>query len=100
MKLLVKYKFLLGHEEGVLIDNFLMVEDGILREKATLALLASGEYPCRNPDQNMADLEAQVAANNTGPARAAKADMLRVPPSTPSGPSPSRRRAAGPSGRS
>ena len=54
------------HEEGVLIDNFLMVEDGILREKATLDLLASGEYPCRNPDQNMADLEAQVAANNTG----------------------------------
>ena len=54
------------HEEGVLIDNFLMVEDGILREKATLDLLTSGEYPCRNPDQNMADLEAQVAANNTG----------------------------------
>ena len=54
------------HEEGVLIDNFLMVEDGILREKATLELLASGEYPCRNPDQNMADLEAQIAANNTG----------------------------------
>ena len=54
------------HEEGVLIDNFLMVEDGILREKATLELLTSGEYPCRNPDQNMADLEAQIAANNTG----------------------------------
>ncbi len=54
------------HEEGVLIDNFLMVENGVLKEKETLALLASGEYPCRNPDQNMADLEAQVAANGTG----------------------------------
>ena len=54
------------HEEGVLIDNFLMVENGILRERATLELLTSGEYPCRNPDQNMADLEAQIAANNTG----------------------------------
>ncbi|MDP7603053.1 MAG: hydantoinase/oxoprolinase family protein, partial [Alphaproteobacteria bacterium] len=54
------------HEEGVLIDNFLMVENGVLREKETLALLNSGEYPCRNPAQNMADLEAQVAANATG----------------------------------
>ncbi len=54
------------HEEGVLIDNFLMVENGVLREKETLELLNSGQYPCRNPAQNMADLEAQVAANATG----------------------------------
>jgi len=54
------------HEEGVLIDNFLMVENGILREKETLELLASGRYPCRNPAQNIADLEAQIAANSTG----------------------------------
>ncbi len=54
------------HEEGVLIDNFLMVENGVLREAETLALLNSGQYPCRNPAQNMADLEAQVAANATG----------------------------------
>ena len=54
------------HEEGVLIDNFLMVEDGVLREKETLELLNSGKYPCRSPAQNMADLEAQVAANSTG----------------------------------
>jgi len=54
------------HEEGVLIDNFLMVEEGVLREKETLALLRSGPYPCRNPTQNMADLGAQVAANETG----------------------------------
>ncbi|NIP76231.1 MAG: hypothetical protein GTN90_09675, partial [Xanthomonadales bacterium] len=54
------------HEEGVLIDNFLMVENGVLREKETLKLLTSGEYPCRNPAQNMADLEAQIASNATG----------------------------------
>jgi 5-oxoprolinase (ATP-hydrolysing) len=53
-------------EEGVVIDNFLLVEDGKLREKETRALLASGAYPCRNIDQNMADLGAQIAANTTG----------------------------------
>ncbi|MDJ0950645.1 MAG: hydantoinase B/oxoprolinase family protein [Alphaproteobacteria bacterium] len=54
------------HEEGVLIDNFLMVENGVLKEKETLDLLNSGPFPCRNPAQNMADLEAQIAANSTG----------------------------------
>jgi len=53
-------------EEGVVIDNFKLVENGRLREAETRALLASGRYPCRNIDQNMADLEAQVAANATG----------------------------------
>lgn len=53
-------------EEGVLIDNFLLVKEGVLREKETRSLLASGKYPCRNPDQNMADLAAQIAANETG----------------------------------
>ncbi|MDF1855926.1 hydantoinase B/oxoprolinase family protein [Pseudooceanicola sp.] len=53
-------------EEGVVIDNFLLVRDGKLREAETRALLASGRYPCRNPDDNLADLEAQVAANATG----------------------------------
>ena len=53
-------------EEGVLIDNFLMVEEGVLREAETLAVLKSGKYPCRNPQQNMADLGAQIAANETG----------------------------------
>ncbi len=53
-------------EEGVLIDNFKMVDQGVLREKETRALLASGPYPCRNIDENMADLAAQVAANETG----------------------------------
>ena len=54
------------HEEGVLIDNFLVVENGVLREAETVALLRSGPYPCRNVAQNMADLEAQIAANSTG----------------------------------
>jgi len=53
-------------EEGVLIDNFLMVENGVLREQETLDLLGSGRYPCRNPAHNLADLGAQVAANETG----------------------------------
>ncbi|MDU9005333.1 hydantoinase B/oxoprolinase family protein [Sedimentitalea todarodis] len=53
-------------EEGVLIDNFLLVKQGKLQEAETRALLASGKYPCRNIDQNMADLAAQVAANATG----------------------------------
>jgi 5-oxoprolinase (ATP-hydrolysing) len=53
-------------EEGVLIDNFLMVEKGWFREKEMRDLLASGPYPARNPDQNIADLMAQVAANEKG----------------------------------
>ncbi len=58
-------------EEGVLIDNFLLVEGdgtggGRLREAEMRALLASGRYPARNPDQNMADLKAQIAANARG----------------------------------
>lgn len=53
-------------EEGVVIDNFLLVENGRLREAETRALLASGRWPCRNIDENMADLEAQIAANATG----------------------------------
>jgi 5-oxoprolinase (ATP-hydrolysing) len=53
-------------EEGVLIDNFLLVRQGMLREKETRALFGSGPFPCRNIDQNMADLSAQIAANATG----------------------------------
>ena len=53
-------------EEGVLIDNFLLVKKGVLQDAETRALLSSGRYPCRNIDQNMADLAAQVAANATG----------------------------------
>jgi 5-oxoprolinase (ATP-hydrolysing) len=55
-------------EEGVLINNFKLVDglDGVLREPETRALLGSARYPARNPDQNMADLRAQVAANQKG----------------------------------
>jgi len=53
-------------EEGVLIDNFLLVEQGRFREKETVALLSSGKYPVRNVEQNIADLRAQVAANEKG----------------------------------
>ena len=53
-------------EEGVLIDNFKMFEKGIFRENEMRKILASGKYPCRNMEHNMADLAAQVAANETG----------------------------------
>jgi 5-oxoprolinase (ATP-hydrolysing) len=53
-------------EEGVLIDNFKLVARGTFRETAMRALLASGKYPVRNPDQNIADLKAQIAANEKG----------------------------------
>jgi 5-oxoprolinase (ATP-hydrolysing) len=55
-------------EEGVLIDNFKLVDgkDGVLREAETRAMLAAARWPARNPDQNLADLRAQVAANQKG----------------------------------
>jgi 5-oxoprolinase (ATP-hydrolysing) len=53
-------------EEGVYIDNFLLVENGRFRETATRALLTGATYPARNPDNNIADLKAQVAANEKG----------------------------------
>ncbi len=53
-------------EEGVQINNFLLVERGVLREAEMVALLKSGKYPSRNPQQNMADLKAQIAANEKG----------------------------------
>ncbi len=54
------------HEEGVVIDNFKMVDKGTFLEADTLKLLTGGEFPCRNPGQNIADLKAQVAANEKG----------------------------------
>ena len=53
-------------EEGVQIDNVKLVDAGHLREAEMVALLQSGEYPSRNPAQNMADLKAQIAANEKG----------------------------------
>ena len=59
-------------EEGVLIDNFKLVDQGELKEEEMIILLSSGKYPCRNPAQNMADLRAQVAANEKGVAELRK----------------------------
>ncbi|MCE2915201.1 MAG: hydantoinase B/oxoprolinase family protein [Rubrivivax sp.] len=53
-------------EEGVLFDNFLLVRDGRLREAELRAQLASGPWPARNPEQTIADLRAQIAANEKG----------------------------------
>ena len=53
-------------QEGVYIDNFKLVDRGRFREKEILALLTGGDYPARNPVQNIADLKAQIAANEKG----------------------------------
>jgi 5-oxoprolinase (ATP-hydrolysing) len=53
-------------EEGVLIDNFKVIEAGKFDEAALRAVLARGAYPARNIAQNIADLRAQVAANEKG----------------------------------
>jgi 5-oxoprolinase (ATP-hydrolysing) len=53
-------------EEGVLIDDFLLVDAGHFREAETIALLQSATYPARNPAQNIADLKAQIAASAKG----------------------------------
>jgi 5-oxoprolinase (ATP-hydrolysing) len=53
-------------EEGVYIDNFLMVEEGRFREAELTALLTGAAYPVRNVVQNVNDLKAQIAANEKG----------------------------------
>jgi 5-oxoprolinase (ATP-hydrolysing) len=53
-------------EEGVYIDNFKLVDRGRFREKELRALLTGATYPARNPAQNVADLKAQIAANEKG----------------------------------
>jgi 5-oxoprolinase (ATP-hydrolysing) len=53
-------------DEGVLIDNELLVDEGHFREAEMRALLASGEWPARNPDRNISDLKAQLAACTRG----------------------------------
>jgi 5-oxoprolinase (ATP-hydrolysing) len=66
-------------EEGVLFTNFKLIEGrgteraGDLREQACLQLLTGGKYPARNPQQNLADLKAQVAANEKG-----REELLRM----------------------
>ncbi|MEY8828163.1 hydantoinase B/oxoprolinase family protein [Sedimentitalea sp. XS_ASV28] len=53
-------------EEGVLIDNVRLVSRGEFQRETAEQVLGSGRFPCRNIAQNMADLQAQVAANETG----------------------------------
>ena len=53
-------------EEGVVINDFLLVQAGRLREAEFRALLAGARYPARSPDVNVADIVAQVAANERG----------------------------------
>ena len=53
-------------EEGVLIDNFRIVERGHFREKELIELLTDHPFPVRNVTQNVADLKAQIAANEKG----------------------------------
>ena len=55
-------------EEGVLLDDVLVVDEGVFREAELRALFASGPYPARNVDQNIADLSAQLAACARGAA--------------------------------
>ncbi|MBC2667652.1 hydantoinase B/oxoprolinase family protein [Novosphingobium piscinae] len=55
-------------EEGILLDNVLIVEDGRLLEAEIAALLSTGPWPSRNVAQNLADLKAQVAACARGAA--------------------------------
>ncbi|PMB22001.1 5-oxoprolinase [Fischerella thermalis CCMEE 5319] len=53
-------------EEGILFDNFLLVEQGNFRENQLRETLSNHLYPARNPDQNIADFKAQIAANERG----------------------------------
>ncbi len=53
-------------DEGVVFRNVRAVESGVFQEDALRATLQSGRYPARNPDENLADLQAQIAANEKG----------------------------------
>ena len=60
-------------DEGVLLTNLKLVEGGVFREAALRERLACATHPARNPDQNVADLQAQVAANEKG-----REELLRM----------------------
>ena len=53
-------------QEGILFDNFPLVSNGKFQETELLEKLNSSPYPARNFAQNIADLQAQIAANEKG----------------------------------
>ncbi|MCZ4271905.1 hydantoinase B/oxoprolinase family protein [Maritalea porphyrae] len=53
-------------EEGVILDNQILVKQGEFQQSFIQSALTGGQYPCRNPAQNIADLKAQIAANEKG----------------------------------
>jgi 5-oxoprolinase (ATP-hydrolysing) len=59
-------------QEGVLFDNFKLVDRGRFREKELAAALTGAKYPARNPVQNVNDMKAQIAANEKGVAELRK----------------------------
>jgi len=59
-------------QEGVLFDNFKLVDRGKFREKELMAALTGAKYPARNPVQNINDIKAQIAANEKGVAELRK----------------------------
>jgi 5-oxoprolinase (ATP-hydrolysing) len=60
-------------EEGILLDNLLLVDEGRFMEAEMRAVVAAGPWPARNPDRNIADLKAQIAACARG-----RAELQRV----------------------
>ena len=59
-------------QEGILFDNFKLVDRGRFREKELMAALTRVKYPARNPVQNVNDIKAQMAANEKGVAELRK----------------------------
>lgn len=53
-------------QEGVLIDNFKLVKRGVIDEEGMRKILTDHPWPARNPDENMADIRAQIASNEKG----------------------------------
>ena len=61
------------NEEGIYIDNWKIVDNGVFREKEIKEKLLSGSYPARSPLTNIADLKAQIAACKKG-----ETELLKV----------------------
>ncbi|MEO0321760.1 MAG: hydantoinase B/oxoprolinase family protein [Myxococcota bacterium] len=68
-------------EEGVVFPGLLALRGGVLQEAALRAALGAGPHPARRPDENLADLEAQLASCRLG------ARLLREALDGPEGPS-------------